>query len=161
MPPLNLMEKPIKVYTDGAASGNPGPGGYGIILTYGNHRKELSAGYRRTTNNRMELLAVVEALKAIKKTGAEVIIHSDSQYVVNSVEKGWVFDWQKKGFKGKKNPDLWRQYLEVAKNFKIKFIWLRGHTGHEENERCDVLATTAARSPEFVDEAFEKGEAEG
>ena len=158
---LQTMTQPIKVYTDGAASGNPGPGGYGVILTYGGHRKELSAGFRRTTNNRMELLAVVEALRAIKKPGAEVIVHSDSQYVVNSVEKGWVFGWEKKGFKGKKNPDLWEQYLEVAKNFKVKFIWLRGHAGHAENERCDELAVAAARSPEFVDEGYENGDADG
>jgi ribonuclease HI len=149
------MEYPITVYTDGASTGNPGPGGYGVVLMYGQHRKELSQGYRRTTNNRMELLAVIEALKAIKKPGATVHIHSDSQYVVNAIEKGWIFDWKKKGFKDKKNPDLWKQFLELYPNFKIKMFWVRGHAGNRENERCDFLATQAARYAEAIDEGYE------
>ncbi len=136
----------IEIYTDGAASGNPGPGGYGVILRSGQHYKELSGGFRLTTNNRMELLAVIEGLKSIKKSGQEVTIYSDSKYVVDSVEKGWVFGWVKKGFKDKKNKDLWLQYLELHKLHKIKFIWIKGHNDHPENERCDVLAVAASQN---------------
>ena len=152
------MEQPIIVYTDGASSGNPGPGGYGVVLTFGKHRKELSGGFRKTTNNRMELLAVIEALRAIKKPGADIKIYTDSKYVVDAVEKKWVFGWEKKGFKDKKNPDLWRQFLELYPLFNIRFHWLKGHAGHKENERCDYLATQAAIGASAIDTAYEAGE---
>jgi len=147
----------IEIYTDGAASGNPGPGGYGVILRSGNHYKELSGGFRMTTNNRMELLAVIEGLNAIKQPGAQVTIYSDSKYVVDSVEKKWVFGWVKKGFKDKKNKDLWIRYLAVHKLHNIKFIWIKGHNDHPENERCDVLAVTASkdRAAQQIDTEFE------
>lgn len=135
----------IKIYTDGAAQGNPGPGGYGVILKYNDHYKELSQGYRLTTNNRMELLAVITGLEAIKKDGIPVTIYSDSEYVINSVEKGWLWTWEKNNFKKKANPDLWQQYIPLHKKYKPKFIWVRGHAGHKENERCDELAVQAAR----------------
>ncbi|MGZ5244857.1 MAG: ribonuclease HI [Bacteroidia bacterium] len=150
------MEKPIILYTDGASTGNPGPGGFGAVLIYNHHRKEISAGFRKTTNNRMELLAVIQGLRAIKKPGATVHIYSDSKYVVDAIDKGWVFGWEKKYFKDKKNPDLWKQFLELYKMFKIKMFWVRGHAGNVENERCDVLATTAARNHEFIDVEYEK-----
>ncbi len=150
------MEKPIILYTDGASTGNPGPGGFGVVLMYGPHRKEISAGFRKTTNNRMELLAVIQGLRAIKKPGATVHIYSDSKYVVDAIDKGWVFGWAKKYFKDKKNPDLWKQFLELYPQFKVKMFWVRGHAGNTENERCDVLATTAARQPEFIDAEYEK-----
>jgi ribonuclease HI len=134
----------IKIYTDGAAQGNPGRGGYGAILRYGNYEKELSQGYRLTTNNRMELLAVIVGLEAIRKEGIPVTIYSDSQYVVNSVEKKWVWGWEKKNFKDKANEDLWRRYLPLHKKYQPKFVWIRGHAGHAENERCDQLAVAAA-----------------
>ena len=136
----------IEIYTDGAASGNPGPGGYGVILRSGPYQKELSGGFRMTTNNRMELLAVIEGLKAIKKPGEEVTIYSDSKYVVDSVEKKWVFGWVKTGFKGKKNKDLWMRFLEVYRQHKVNFIWIKGHNAHPENERCDVLAVAAGKN---------------
>lgn len=147
----------IEIYTDGAASGNPGPGGYGVILRSGNHYKELSGGFRMTTNNRMELLAVIEGLNAIKQPGAQVTIYSDSKYVVDSVEKKWVFGWVKKGFKDKKNKDLWIRYLAVHKLHDIKFIWIKGHNDHPENERCDVLAVAASkdRAAQQIDTEFE------
>ena len=147
----------IEIYTDGAASGNPGPGGYGVILRSGNHYKELSGGFRMTTNNRMELLAVIEGLNAIKQPGAQVTIYSDSKYVVDSVEKKWVFGWVKKGFKDKKNKDLWIRYLAVHKLHNIKFIWIKGHNDHPENERCDVLAVAASkdRAAQQIDTEFE------
>ncbi|RAJ28387.1 ribonuclease HI [Pedobacter cryoconitis] len=147
----------IEIYTDGAASGNPGPGGYGVILRSGSHYKELSGGFRMTTNNRMELLAVIEGLNAIKQPGAKVTIYSDSKYVVDSVEKKWVFGWVKKGFKDKKNKDLWIRYLAVHKLHDIKFIWIKGHNDHPENERCDVLAVAASkdRAAQQIDTEFE------
>jgi ribonuclease HI len=134
----------IRIYTDGAAQGNPGPGGYGTILRYGNNEKELSGGFRLTTNNRMELLAVIKGLEAIKKEGIPVTIYSDSQYVVNAIEKGWLWGWEKKNFKDKANPDLWKLYIPLHRRFKPKFIWIKGHAGHPENERCDQLAVQAA-----------------
>lgn len=147
----------IKIFTDGAAKGNPGPGGYGAILDYKGKRKELSEGFRKTTNNRMELLAVIRALEAIKKPGWDVLIYSDSKYVVDAVEKGWVNGWEKKGFKGKKNVDLWKQYLELARKHKVRFQWVKGHAGHPENERCDQLAVQAAEGYDLqADVEFEK-----
>jgi len=147
----------IEIYTDGAASGNPGPGGYGVILRSGSHYKELSGGFRLTTNNRMELLAVIEGLNSIKKPGAQVTIYSDSKYVVDSVEKKWVFGWVKKAFKDKKNKDLWLRFLAVYKLHDVKFIWIKGHNSHPENERCDVLAVAASKQkgPLPVDIEFE------
>jgi len=134
----------IRIYTDGAAQGNPGPGGYGTILKFNHHVKELSGGFRLTTNNRMELLAVISGLEAIKKDGISVTIYSDSKYVVDSVEKGWIWTWEKKNFKNKANPDLWTRYIPLHKKYKPKFVWIKGHAGHPENERCDVLAVQAA-----------------
>jgi ribonuclease HI len=134
----------VELYTDGSARGNPGPGGYGVILKWGNAEKELSAGFRKTTNNRMELLAVIVGLETLTREGLEVEVYSDSKYVVEAVKQGWVFGWQKKGFKGKKNPDLWQRFLKVYYKHKVKFHWIKGHNEHPYNERCDVLATTAA-----------------
>ena len=146
----------IRLYTDGAAKGNPGPGGYGAILEYGGKRKELSEGFRLTTNNRMELLAVIAGLEAIKKPGWEVLVTSDSKYVVDAVSKGWLAGWVKKNFKDKKNRDLWERYLNVAKHHTVKFHWVKGHAGHPENERCDELAVLAAEGQNLkVDVGYE------
>lgn len=146
----------ITIYTDGAAKGNPGKGGYGIVMMSGKHKKELSQGYRNTTNNRMELLSVIVALETIKADNAEVEIYSDSKYVVDAVEKGWVFGWQKKGFKGKKNIDLWQRFLKIHPKHNLKFIWVKGHAGNIYNERCDELAVQAAESNDLlVDEGYE------
>jgi len=147
----------ISLYTDGASRGNPGPGGYGVVLLWGQHRKELSQGYKRTTNNRMELLAVIEGLKTIKKKEIPVTVYSDSQYVVNAVEKGWLTTWIRTNFKGgKKNPDLWRAYYELAKDFKIKMVWVKGHANNPYNNRCDELATAAADGGNLLeDEGYE------
>ena len=134
----------ITIYTDGASRGNPGPGGYGVVLMAGPHRKEISEGFALTTNNRMVLLAVIVGLEALKFSGSNVTIYSDSQYVVNSVEKGWVFSWVKKGFKGKKNSDLWKRFLEIYSRHNVKFVWIKGHNDTKENERCDRLAVAAA-----------------
>lgn len=146
----------IRIYTDGAAQGNPGPGGFGTILKYGQHTKEISRGFRLTTNNRMELLAVIEGLEAIKKFGIPVTIYSDSKYVVDSIEKGWLWGWEKKNFKDKANTDLWMRYIPLHKRFKPKFVWIKGHAGHPENERCDMLAVQAAGDyPLAVDHEYE------
>ena len=134
----------IYIFTDGAAKGNPGPGGYGVVLKFGPHRKELSGGFRLTTNNRMELLAVIRGLQELKTTEFPVHIYSDSKYVVDAVEKGWLWSWQKKGFKDKKNPDLWLRYIPLHLKYKPKFVWIKGHNGHPENERCDELAVAAS-----------------
>ena len=135
----------IKLYTDGSSRGNPGNGGYGAVLLWGNHVKELSQGYKHTTNNRMELMGVIAGLEAIKKMEVPVIVYSDSQYIVNAVEKGWLKNWLKTNFKGgKKNADLWRRYDDLAKNFSIKFVWVKGHADNPYNNQCDLLATTAA-----------------
>ncbi len=147
----------VEIYTDGSARGNPGPGGYGVILKYGVHEKELSAGYRKTTNNRMELLAVIVGLETLKGEGLEVSITTDSKYVVDSVEKGWVFGWVKKGFKDKKNVDLWKRFLEIYPKHRVKFHWIKGHAAHHFNERCDKLATDAADyDAGLVDEGYEE-----
>ena len=139
------MARPqITIYTDGAARGNPGPGGYGIVLLSGEFRKEMSEGYRHTTNNRMELLAVIVALEVLKIEGSEVTIYTDSKYVADAVTKGWVLDWVKKRFKGKKNPDLWLRFLEIYKKHVIKFVWVKGHANNPLNERCDELAVAAS-----------------
>ncbi len=146
------MSQNIIIYTDGAARGNPGPGGYGTVLMSGKHRKELSSGFKHTTNNRMELLAVIIGLEALKNTGSNVTVYSDSKYVVDSVEKGWVFNWVKKSFKGKKNPDLWKRFLKVYPKHNIKFIWVKGHANIPENERCDELAVQASLQPNLPDD---------
>lgn len=153
----------VTAYTDGAASGNPGPGGYGAVLEAGKHRRELWGGYRRTTNNRMELMAVIVALEALKLPGMEVTVVSDSKYVVDAVEQGWLFDWEKKGFAKKKNPDLWRRFLEVYRRHRVSFRWIRGHAGHPQNELCDELAVAARSQPELqVDDVYERmGEGDG
>ena len=134
----------IIIYTDGAAKGNPGKGGYGVVLLSGKHRKELSEGFVLTTNNRMELLAVIVGLEAVKKTSSEIMIYSDSKYVVDSVEKKWVFSWEKNNFKKKKNPDLWLRFLNVYRKHSVSFVWIKGHANNKENERCDYLAVKAA-----------------
>ena len=146
----------ITIYTDGSAKGNPGNGGYGVVMMSGKYTKELSEGFRLTTNNRMELLSVIVALETIKNS-ADVQIFSDSKYVVDSVEKGWVFGWQKKGFKGKKNIDLWKRFLAIYPKHKIKFNWVKGHAGNKYNEICDTLAVKAADGDNLlVDEGYEK-----
>ncbi|TDQ08125.1 ribonuclease HI [Pedobacter metabolipauper] len=147
----------IEIYTDGAASGNPGPGGYGLILRSGAHYKEMSAGFRLTTNNRMELLAVIVGLNALKTPGQDVTVFSDSKYVIDSVEKKWVFGWLKTGFKGKKNKDLWMRFLAVYKLHHVKFVWVKGHNSHPENERCDELAVAASKNKaaQTIDAEFE------
>ena len=146
----------IVIHTDGAAQGNPGKGGYGVVLQSGKHYKELSQGFKYTTNNRMELLAVIVALEAIKDGGANVLVVSDSKYVVDAVEKKWLFGWEKKNFAKKKNPDLWRRFLPVYRKHKVTLKWIKGHAGHPLNERCDELAVQAANSGDLmVDEYYE------
>jgi ribonuclease HI len=149
----------ISIFTDGSSRGNPGPGGYGVILVSGSHRKEISAGFRKTTNNRMELLSVIVALEALKKEGEEVLVFSDSKYVVDSVEKAWVFGWEKKNFQGKKNADLWKRFLKIYPKHNVRFRWIKGHNNHRENERCDQLAVAASSHGGHlqVDEGFESG----
>lgn len=148
----------IELFTDGASSGNPGPGGFGVILRSGQYYKEISAGYRKTTNNRMELLAVITGLEAIKNPGQEVVIYSDSKYIIDAVEKKWVFGWVKKGFAGKKNKDLWLRFLQVYKLHNIRFVWVKGHAGHIENERCDELAVAACKNKELLIDSFFEAE---
>lgn len=134
----------VTIYTDGSALGNPGRGGYGIVLMSGPHRKELSQGYELTTNNRMELLAVIIGLSSLKIDGVSVTIYSDSKYVIEPVTKGWLWNWQKTGFKDKKNVDLWRRFIPLFRKHKVKFVWVKGHSNIPENERCDRLAVAAA-----------------
>jgi ribonuclease HI len=150
----------ITMYTDGASQGNPGPGGYGVVLKYKQHRKEISQGYRLTTNNRMELLAVIVGLEAIKEPGYEVTVYSDSRYVVDAIEKKWLWGWVKKGFAKVKNPDLWQRLLKVYTKHKVRFVWVKGHAGNPENERCDQLAVQAASNRQLllIDEGYEAGE---
>ena len=150
----------IEIYTDGSSRGNPGPGGYGTILKFNQHYKELSGGFRKTTNNRMELLAAIIGLEAIKGEKQKVKVYSDSKYVVEAVNQKWVFGWHKKGFKGKKNPDLWRRFLQIYPKHSVEFQWVKGHAGHTENERCDVLAVNAATNldNQSIDEGFENQE---
>ncbi|MEE6186782.1 Ribonuclease HI [Mycovorax composti] len=153
-----MVKDEIVIYTDGAARGNPGPGGYGVVLMYKNHKKELSAGFRKTTNNRMELMAVIEGLKALNRYDIPVVIYSDSQYVVNAISKGWLENWIKTNFKGgKKNKDLWMQYHALAQKFKIRFEWVKGHADNPYNNRCDELATTAADGNNLaIDKGYEQ-----
>lgn len=137
----------IIIYTDGAARGNPGPGGYGVVMLAGQYRKEISEGFELTTNNRMELLAVIVGLEALKIENSVITIYSDSKYVVDAVEKGWVWNWLKTRFKGKKNEDLWMRFLKVYPKHQVKFIWVKGHANIPENERCDQLAVEASMQP--------------
>ena len=146
------------MYTDGAAKGNPGVGGYGTILRYKGHEKELSQGYKHTTNNRMELMAVIKGLEALTREGLVVKVFSDSKYVVDSISLGWVYGWQKKGFAGKKNEDLWRKYLEVSRKFKVELKWIKGHNNHPLNERCDRLAVAAAEQGPWLEDVGYKPE---
>lgn len=136
--------EPINLYTDGASRGNPGPGGYGVVLVCGPHRKELSGGFSCTTNNRMELLAVIVGLEAIKRPNAQVNIYSDSSYVVKAINEGWLSNWLKKGLHKQKNADLWERFLRISSKHQLRFFWIKGHAGHPENERCDALAVEAA-----------------
>lgn len=147
----------LLLYTDGASRGNPGPGGYGCVLIWGQSRKELSCGYRLTTNNRMELMAVIAGLEALKREGLELTVYSDSSYVVNAVEKGWLSRWLKTDFKGKKNKDLWLRFQQLASRHRLRFVWVKGHADNPWNNRCDELATRAAdEGPLLVDEGYEQ-----
>jgi ribonuclease HI len=146
----------VRIYTDGSAKGNPGPGGYGIVLKYKDQVKEMAQGFRMTTNNRMELMALIVALESLKTNKIPVDVYSDSKYVIDAIDKGWVFGWKAKGFKGKKNADLWLRYLALHPKFNLTFHWVKGHAGHPENERCDLLAVTAAENPpHLIDAVFE------
>lgn len=139
------MNDAIELYTDGAASGNPGPGGYGIVLKYKNHRKELSAGFKRTTNNRMELLAVIVGLESVTNPDLPVKIYSDSRYVTEPINQNWIYGWKKSGFKNKANVDLWQRLLRVYNKTRHEFIWVKGHAANVENNRCDELAVAASK----------------
>ncbi len=149
------MDK-IEIYTDGAAKGNPGPGGYGVILRSGRFEKELSQGFYYTTNNRMELLAVIVGLETLKKRGNTVSIYSDSKYVVDSINKKWLDQWQKKSWSKVKNVDLWKRLLNALRDQKVTFFWIKGHNEHPENERCDKLAVVASKSPTSEDSGYLK-----
>jgi ribonuclease HI len=153
-----MSDKGLVIYTDGASRGNPGPGGYGAILKWGSVQKELSQGYRKTTNNRMELMAVIAALEVLKKERLNISIYSDSQYIVRAVEEGWLKNWIATNFKGgKKNRDLWMRYFELSQKHHIKFIWVKGHAANAFNNRCDELATAAADGNDLlVDEYYEQ-----
>jgi ribonuclease HI len=151
------LDSTIHLFTDGSASGNPGPGGYGVVLLYNHHRKELSQGFRYTTNNRMELLAVIVGLETISDKNLTVKIFSDSKYVVDAINLKWVHGWKLKGFEKKANPDLWRRFLKIYNAQKHEFIWVKGHATNVENNRCDELAVAASKKPNLlVDEEFEK-----
>src|SRR5690606_32384041 len=156
------MSHTVHIYTDGAAKGNPGPGGYGVILEQvgTGYRKEFYEGFRLTTNNRMELLAVVVGLEKLTKPGTSVLVVSDSKYVVDSVSKGWVFGWEKKGYAGKKNADLWQRFLKIYRKHKVDFKWIKGHNSHPQNERCDQLAVMAATQPDLHVDAWYEQEGE-
>jgi len=146
----------ILMYTDGASRGNPGPGGYGVVLKSGHLRKELSEGFRLTTNNRMELMSVIVGLETLKKEGSEVTVYSDSKYVVDSIELKWLMGWEKKQFAKIKNPDLWIRFLKIYRKHKVKFVWVKGHASNQENNRCDELAVAAAQGHHLkVDVGYE------
>ncbi len=152
------MAAPISIYTDGSSLGNPGAGGYGVVMISPPFRKELSQGYRVTTNNRMELMSVCVALELLRFEGSEVTVYSDSKYVVDAVEKRWLFGWEKKGFEGKKNPDLWQRFLRIYRRHKVRFVWVKGHASNVENNRCDELAVMAARdSAHHIDDVGYRG----
>ena len=151
----------IKIYTDGSSPGNPGPGGFGVLLMWNNHRKEISKGFRLTTNNRMELLAVITGLEAITKKDLPVVVYSDSQYVVKAIEEGWLANWIRTDFKGgKKNKDLWTRYYQLSRQMNVKLKWVKGHADNPFNNRCDELATAAADGKHLlIDEVYESGQA--
>ncbi len=152
------MSNQVHIYTDGACSGNPGNGGYGIVMEWVGkpYKKEFSEGYRKTTNNRMELLAVIVALEKIRFPDVEITVFSDSKYVVDAINKKWIIGWQRKYFKGVKNPDLWKRFLRVYNYKTTHFEWIKGHNNHPQNERCDTLAVKASQKKELlVDEGFE------
>lgn len=153
-----MSDPQVHIYTDGAARGNPGPGGYGIVMEWVGkpYKKEFSQGYKHTTNNRMELMAVIEALKKLKNPNTSVLIFTDSKYVVDSVQKGWVFNWEKKGFKEKKNVDLWKEFLKEYRKHQVALKWIRGHNNHPQNERCDQLAVAASKEKRvLIDTGFD------
>ena len=155
------MDNTINIYTDGSSRGNPGPGGYGIVMEHlqTGYIKEFSQGFKKTTNNRMELMAVIEALKKIKKTDSNIVVYTDSKYVSDSVEKKWVFRWKNNNFKNKKNIDLWTEFLNIYPNYTMKFIWIKGHNDHPQNERCDYLAVEASKKSNLlIDEDYEQNE---
>lgn len=143
----------VVIYTDGAARGNPGPGGLGVVMKYGPHRKEISEGYRLTTNNRMELLAVIRGLESLKRKDLEVKIYTDSRYVSDAVNRGWVFKWERNRFKKKKNADLWQQFLALYRQYRVAFVWIKGHASIPENERCDRLAVEASRGERLLEDS--------
>lgn len=143
----------IVIYTDGAARGNPGPGGLGVVMMYGSHRKEISEGYSLTTNNRMELLAVIRGLEALKRKELKVKVYTDSRYVSDAVNKGWIFGWEAKRFKKKKNVDLWIRFLELYRKYSVSFIWVKGHASIPENERCDRLAVEASHGSDLPEDS--------
>lgn len=154
-----MISPQVHIYTDGSARGNPGPGGYGIVMEWVGkaYRKEFSKGFKHTTNNRMELLAVIEALRKLKNPDTSVLVFTDSKYVVDSVQKGWVFNWEKKGFKERKNVDLWMEFLIEYRKHKVSFKWIKGHNNHLQNERCDTLAVAASKAKRLlIDEGFEE-----
>ncbi len=157
------MSSPIVfLFADGAASGNPGPGGFGTLLRSGRHEKEMSGGFRRTTNNRMELLAVITGLEALTTKPCHVTVVSDSRYVVDAFEKNWIAGWQKRQWKNVKNPDLWKRLIAVVAQHKVSWKWIKGHAGHAENERCDQLAVQARLKGALPpDTFFETQEKEG
>jgi len=146
----------VHLYTDGSALGNPGPGGYGIVLEWVGkaYVKEFSKGFKYTTNNRMELLAVIEGLEILKQQPLDVLVYSDSKYVTEAVEKKWVFGWEKKNFKDKKNPDLWKRFLKIYAKHNVQFKWIKGHNNHPQNERCDALAVHAAKTQAIEHDLF-------
>ena len=146
------MPSEISIYTDGAASGNPGPGGYGVILISGRHRLEKSGGFKLTTNNRMELLAVIVGLEALKILRSKVVVYTDSKYVADAVKKGWLFQWEATAFKKKKNPDLWIRFLKIYRQHDVRFVWIKGHANNIENENCDRLAVKARLAPDLPDD---------
>ncbi len=154
------MDNTIIIYTDGAARGNPGPGGYGVVMKYGKHEKTMAEGYRNTTNNRMELLAVIVAMESLKTNKLPVRIYTDSKYVADAVELGWLYNWEKKSFKKTKNPDLWRRFLIIYRKFPdIKFHWVKGHANNELNNRADELAVAASKLPNLkADEGYEQND---
>ena len=151
------MAHEVIIYTDGASRGNPGPGGYGVVMMSGKHRKEMSEGFRRTTNNRMELLAVIKALEALKKEGSEVTLYTDSKYVADAINKGWVYTWERKNYKKKKNIDLWKSLMKLYRKHNVDIHWVRGHSNVRENERCDQLAVEASKKGDLsIDKGYEE-----
>lgn len=156
-----MQNKQVEIYTDGAASGNPGPGGYGVVMMAGHHRKELSEGFRHTTNNRMELLAVIRGLEALKRSDLQIRVYTDSRYVSDAVNQGWLENWKRRSFKKVKNVDLWKKFIELYDIYRPEFIWVKGHADNKENERCDRLAVEASHSADLKeDEGYILGEDE-